>query len=409
MQSFASAVQIRRALLALVSLAAVQLSSAAVQFYGAGQIAGGDFASQARDAKILPDGSLLMVGTLCLFPDDVPAGDTSVAWTPAGGWRLLANPYPSNPHASFVTARIISADGKIIGGSQRAAPTGPLRSPCLWTNNGNTVQLLGFLPGAGNVHPNVGLNCLSADGAVAYGFDCDAPGTAAFRYTAAGGLVDLGYLHADDVMNTPAAHGCSADGTVMAGNSTGGVSLLGAYRYDYTGKGPKGGTLTPLPALPGGTTTSAIVITLDGKTIVGSSDSPDYPLGQLVTWRSHGGAHALGSPSTAWGMNNLAGVTNDGQAIVIAVGPPDGSSSVSYVRNRHGWIPLQPLLAAAGADVAAWTLDSVLGCSNDGTVLFGSGQHLGQQEAWVAVVPPGFLKHAGAADDDSSDDNDAGD
>jgi uncharacterized membrane protein len=398
-----------RALLALCLLAAAQVSfAAAVKFYAAGQIAGGDLASQARDAKLLPNGRLLMVGTISLFPDSVPAGDTSAQWTPEAGWQLLADPFPSNTSASFVTGRAISDDGRVIGGSQHAEATGALRNACLWTNHGSTVQMLPFFPGAVG-HPNVGLNSLTADGSIGYGFDRDTIGIACFRYTAQGGLVKIDYLHADDSFSTPAAHGISADGRVMVGTSTGGASLLGAFRYDYTGVGPSQGTLTQLPALPGGTTTTTLIITPDATTIYGTSDSPDFPNGQFVRWRNGGAAEALGMPTTDPIMtpNNLAGVTDDGSAMVVSVGLADGSNMTAHVFNRHGWSDLQPALARGGAKLDGWVIDAVLGCSNNGRVLYGSGQHNGQQEAWVAVVPPGFLRSAGAGNnggDDASDD-----
>lgn len=395
-----------RALLALSLLTAAQVSfAAAVHFYATGQIAGGDLASQARDAKLLPNGRLLMVGTIALFPDSVPAGDTSAQWTPEAGWQLLADPFPSNPSAAFVTARAISDDGRVIGGSQHAAAAGALRYPCLWTNHGNTVQMLGFFPGAVG-HPNVGLNELTADGSIGYGFDHDTVGIACFRYTAQGGLVKIDYLHPDDNFSAPAPHAISADGRVMVGTSTGGASLLGAFRYDYTGVGPSQGTLTQLPALPGGTTTTALIMTPDAKTIVGTSDSPDFPNGQLVRWRNGGAAEPLGAPTPtdpSATFNNLAGVTDDGSAVVVSVGPLDGSTATAHVFNRHGWSDLQAALVRGGANLDGWVIDVVVGCSNNGRVLYGSGQHNGQQEAWVAVVPPGFLRSAGAGDNESEE------
>ncbi len=398
-----------RALLALFSLAAAQVSfAAAVHFYATGQIAGGDFASQARDAKLLPNGQLLAVGTMSLFPDSVPAGDTSVQWTPEAGWQLLADPYPSNTSASFVTARAINGDGRVIAGSQHATATGPLRYPCFWTNHGNAVQMLGFFPGAVG-HPNVGVNCLTADASIAYGFDRDTVGIACFRYTAQGGLVHIAYLHADDTFSAPGLHAISADGRVMVGTSTGGASMLGAFRYDYTGVGPSQGTLTQLPALPGGTTTTALNITPDATTIYGTSDSPDFPNGQLVRWRNGGAAEPLGMPTPtdpSATVNNLGGVTDDGSAMVTSVGPIDGSTSTAHIFNRHGWSDLQTALVHGGAKLDGWVIDVVIGCSNNGRVLYGSGQHNGQQEAWVAVVPRGFLRSAGAGNDSSDDESD---
>ena len=178
---------------------------AQVQFFGTGDLSGGGFYSQIRDAVQTP-GGIVAVGTATLYSGGTGSGDSPVLWTPAGGLVPLANDYPSNTSDVFVAARVISADGTVIGGSAYNAPSGRDRSPALWSNHGSTLTRLGFLGGA-NFFPNVGVNCLSSDGAVAYGFTrWNGGAMGAFRYTASGGMVSIGFLNPGDDTIVPQPH-----------------------------------------------------------------------------------------------------------------------------------------------------------------------------------------------------------
>jgi uncharacterized membrane protein len=411
METTSTSQLVRRAMLALgFVLLSSTLAAAAVKFYGAGQIPGGDYGSDARDARHTTNG-LLMVGTVSISSGEV-AGDTAASWSPQTGWQLLADPFPANISLSFVAARVIAANGHVIGGSTNSAPSGHSRSPALWTNHGTAVNLLGLLPGTrANFFPNVGVNGLSEDGTVAYGFDADAQGIAAFRHTAAGGMVNLGYLHPDDGTNFTALHGVSSDGRVMVGTSSGGVSQLGAYRYVYTGQGPTGGTMTALPALPGGAATSALAITPDARCVIGTSSSPDYPGGQLVRWDEDGQITPLGSPSPTDPTFTFGymSVNKDASVVVASGATADSLTDTAYMRNRHGWFSLQAILTQAGANLADWQLTDVTTLRENGTLLCGIGIHNNQPEAWVAEVSPGLLRRAGRRGNDSESEDGSGD
>jgi uncharacterized membrane protein len=387
-----------RALFALVILAIPCSVSAQIRFYGVGTLPGGDYYSQMRDAIHTPDG-ILAVGSSTTFTEDAnSSGDTPVMWTPKSGLVLLANDFPPNLSTGpmLAIARVISVDGEMIGGSTYNAPSEGWAtvSPAIWTNSGETVTLLG--PGS---WWNCGVNCLSLDKSVAYGFiGSSAPSTSevteAFRYTADGGIVSIGFLHPDDNANFPATHSTSWDGRVVVGNSEGGVSPLEAYRYTFTGLGPTGGTMTALPALPGGTFTSALAMTPDGSISIGTADSPDFPNGQLVRWLERGPTESLGTPTPTdptFGFDVLCGVSADGSVVAIDGGGAAATDNTPYIRNPSGWFNLQDILSDAGVDLTGWTLEFVSGMSVDGTLVFGSGIHNGNEEGYVAEFPLGFL------------------
>lgn len=369
--------------------------AAQVNFYSIGNLPGGGLHSEVRDAILTTDG-VLAVGTASRFGD---GGDTPVKWTPSGGLVPLASDFPLNPSASFITARVIGLDGAVIGGSTRQAATGNSRTPCLWTNYGATLVRLGFLDGVTS-NLNFGINGLSADASIAYGWTASASGLfTPIRYTSGGGMVALGYLRAPDNTSIPASHAVSSDGTVMAGNSYNTFDAPGlfAYRYDYTGSGPTGGIMTALPALPGGTWTFAFAMSADGTKIFGRGDSPAFPNGELIGWNLDAPPQALGSPDPSLHIGQFGGALADGSVVAMDFYdsfPEDLGDYRSFIRNPSGWFDVASILADAGVDISGWSLD-VLGMSSDGLLLYGAGLHNGSSEGWIIQFPPGYLRAYG--------------
>jgi len=115
---------------------------------------------------------------------------------------------------------------------------------------------LGYPPGTGD---SVATG-VSADGAVVvgYGFDCDRRGCysvgKAFRWSAAAGTLDLGYLPGGTVSN---ANGISADGAVVVGWSS---SNIGDQAFRWT----EAGGMVGLGFLPSGTWSEAHGVSADG-------------------------------------------------------------------------------------------------------------------------------------------------
>ncbi len=118
---------------------------------------------------------------------------------------------------------------------------------------------------------------MSADGSVVIGGSNLAAGYQAFRWTAATGMVGLGYL--SPAQNYSNSTGVSSDGTVVIGNSrvNDQTSVAEAFIWDTThgmqalrdvllAQGARG--------LDGWQLTAATAISADGLTIVGSGINP---------------------------------------------------------------------------------------------------------------------------------------
>ncbi|WIY23646.1 hypothetical protein [Parasedimentitalea psychrophila] len=104
---------------------------------------------------------------------------------------------------------------------------------------------------------------VSADGAVVVGQSGSSVGTRAFRWDAANGMVDLGTSTGGSYS---IAAGVSADGSVIVAQSHSGVGL-NAFRWDA------GSGMVSLGTLTGGTVSRAFGVSADGYVTVGYADS----------------------------------------------------------------------------------------------------------------------------------------
>jgi probable HAF family extracellular repeat protein len=364
--------------------------------YGIGDLPGSAFYSEVRDATKV-GGVIMAVGNSSEIPDS-GVQDTGVLWTSTKGLVALPAVETSDVNFDFASGRAITRDGTVIAGSAHNTTADFGHIAVLVTNNGTTNTVLGDLRGA-----NTGsvANAVSDDGSVAYGFSRSAtPGkNEAFRWTAASGIVGLGFLNPDDALSIPASRGVSSDGSVVVGTSSisGPVTwfALGNRAFRYV----EGSGMTALPLLAGGTGNDALGVTPDGNVTLGSGDSPAFPNGELIRWNAIAGTtEALGSPDSTLSPNAVGSVTGDGQVVVLKFVSADFAVSVSYLRNSHGWFLLTDALADAGVDLTDWTLDFAWGVSPDGTLVYGSGQHKGNIEGWVTELPVNYLRDYGPGD-----------
>lgn len=364
--------------------------------------------SEIRDA-VQNAGMIVAVGTA----SQNVMGDTAVAWV---SWNsadpLVTLPQDSapGPGNQFVAARAITPDGAVIGGSAWTTTSsytpGTYRSAALWTHSAGPLVLttIGVLgpnqDSPGQPAGYAAVNALSADGSVAYGFSTYGNGgyQQAFRYTASGGMVGLGFLTQNgvtDVQSVPTARGVSADGAVMVGTSytaaNGGVVGPGGLAFKYTVSGSTG-TMSALTLATGMTWSYALALTPTAGTIVGWTGSDAAgDNGQLVRW-TNGGTQTelLGTPDPTASVNILGGVTADGQ--VMAVDLLTATTSTTYIRNSNGWFNLVTALSTSGVDLSHWASLDVEGLSADGTLIWGDGTlQNGAIEGWIATLPAGYL------------------
>lgn len=233
-----------------------------------------------------------------------PNGGGAFRWTNAGGLQDLG------PALGFVTAYVtgVSGDGVSVIGFGQAA-NGSFYG-YLWTSAGG-MQSLDPLNAFGDESP-AGVN---RDGSVVVGSFYYG---GAFRWSSAGGMQDLGhfpgqlYAQAFDV---------SDDGGVVVGSSgtwsTGtGWSYLHAFRWTA------GGGMQDLGVLPGDARSEAVGVSGDGSIVVGMGLDAALTTQRALVWTSASGMvelstylTTLGVDLTGWDLGEVRGISADGSAI----------------------------------------------------------------------------------------------
>jgi probable HAF family extracellular repeat protein len=161
-----------------------------------------------------------------------------------------------------------------------------------------TIQNLGILPGGTESHGSA----VTPDGLVVTGYGTTPNGYRAFRWTASGGMQDLGVPPA---ISFTAANSISTSGNAVAGN--GGNRL---FRWTSSGG------MQNLGLLQGGTLGLATGISGDASIVIGYSNSPSSG-GLAVRWTAQTGVQSLGTlPGGANGGSGAYGISQDGSIIV---------------------------------------------------------------------------------------------
>jgi len=354
------------ALIPLISTLVLDAPAHSASFMGLGDLPGGAFASKAT--AISDDGSVVVgagnysaTGDTVIFESGDEPTTEAFRWESSTGMVGLG--FPSDPifpgrvsnalgvsangavvvgvtlqggfrwdesdgliaFQHFSNVADVSASGEAIAANRNSSSIEAIRE------DGNSSIGLGSLPG----HFGSVAHGISSDGAVVVGSTWFSQGRA-FRWDAAGGMIDLGDLpgHADSLV----ARHASADGSVVVGwaagvpLTTGGRIPHAAFRWDAQHG------MTSLGFLEGGDVSKAQDVSADGSVVVGEGE-----------------------------IDNVR---------------------VAFIWDaEHGMRRLDDALEALGVDLTGWSLSSATGVSADGSTIVGFGNGPNGLEAWIAVVP----------------------
>lgn len=271
--------------------------------------------SEAHDVSA--DGSVVAGYSQASIGED--GSGQAFRWTEDGG--MLALGYLPGFYHSWANG--VSADGSVVVGLSGGSGgwPGPAGTAFRWTQSGGMADLGWPTDPAGGQWSAA--SAVSADGSVVVGFwggyapiETQRP----FRWTAEGGMVDLGGLGT--------AHDVSADGSVIVGQRY--VASKGYEAFRWT---EEGGMVGLGGHVPGAFDSKAFGVSEDGSLVVGSSDwsaflwDATHGMRDLTELLIADGVD-LGSGQIPWARD----VSFDGQTIVI-VGEGVRAGSV-----REAWI-----------------------------------------------------------------------
>ncbi|QDX82312.1 hypothetical protein B9N43_14330 [Denitratisoma sp. DHT3] len=240
-------------------------------------------------------------------------------------------------------ARAVSDDGSMVAGESYSGTvyTGGGLHAVRWAKSGGSWSAPQDLQGNGFSATRVLDMDAAGNTVVGYGAHGDLTNEA-YRWTAATGMVGLGLLaeHLGGQYPTSRATGVSADGSVVTGYSTSNGDDKRAFRWTAAGG------MVNLGTLSGGTYSMGNDINADGTVIVGSADQPvvvngvtqNFTGGTGFRWTQASGMQSVAAWLTANGVDVGKNTFSDARAVnaagnvVMGSGQINGSTQIYLAR-----------------------------------------------------------------------------
>jgi uncharacterized membrane protein len=320
-------------------------------FQGLGQLDGHVFSTANA---ISADGSTVVGNAF----DDT--GSQAFRWTRADGFESLGR---ISGDVSRNNAFNVSADGTVVVGRDEQPDN---VQAFRWTKTTGMV-------GAGS-HTSE-FNAVSADGAIAAGRFNSAPVGAVSDVPLAATWTQAGGWHTiDGALPDSNAFGMSDDGTTIVG-----ANQNHAFRWTAVG-----GLIDIGPSGRVPTHSIARDVSSDGSVVIGDGGPSEEA--HAFRWTTDNGIQFLTGPDPT--QSSFAYATDaDGSTIVGQL----GFQHAFIWDSAHGMRDLQTVLVTdfGATNLNGWTLERAFGVSADGRTIVGDGRNpSGNTEAWIATLPP---------------------
>ena len=353
--------------------------------YGVGDLPGGIFLSEIRDATKVGD-VIYAVGTSTVKGQSTN-GDTGVLWRSDSGLFALPALQPGSQGQGFVSASGITPDAAFVAARSRV-DFGDERQAVRVDTNDYSQLPLAYPEGFRLL---TAATSISDDGSILYGFGYNVDfNIRGIRYDAVNETSEEVPLPDGNfnTMFTAGGRGTTSDGSVVVGQvyDDAAPGFDRGFRYEH------GVGAMLLPQWPSGSWSDALAVSGDGMLTLMRGDSFAAPYGELFLHdTATGELTPLGSPNTAYAPLNIMGMTSDADVVVGAFYSFEGDAVESFFRNANGWFPLHAAVHTLGIALEGWELREAIGISRDGTLVFGEGFHRGEREGFVVEFPAGYL------------------
>ena len=326
---------------------------------------------------------------------------TPFYWTATGGMTdlgVLAG------YSAGAGATGVSADGSVIVGNGTSPSSFGTSSEAFRSAQTDGMVGLGYLPGG--IPSRSSASAVSGDGSVVVG-SSDAANytTYAYRWTSAGGMMNLGFLQNGVMGPRSEAYAISGDGGTIVGTSSAGYytvsvpnpfggtemyssgTIMEAFRRTESG-----GMVGLGHAASNSAYSCAFGISADGSVVVGSSNLVDSEYSQVgmeaFRWTDGEGMVSLGDlpGGSVYSQANAASANG---SVIVGHGTSASGQEAFFWDASHGLRSLKDMLVNdyGLAFTSGQALTNATAISADGMTIVGYGKSGAGDEAWVVTIP----------------------